>query len=265
MNLLTHFNETLADPYIILTLKNDEWDALLEKLPTKYKDCFISENHLVERMRICWTTRSQELSEKIPTEWSIKSWDFWEILAYHIFEEIYSWIGLHWPKKWRWKETNNKPAPYADVIFFTPINWTPAESDLLISIESKMKATNNPHSPIQDAIEWAGKDYVSRLAKSLPWLKEKYKHDALSDTTNELVYRSLINTLNRYIESETHWKYTKHAKAIAFVDNAFLEWEKGKSITLPDPAIEWLEIYVVWIDNLKDLYENTYSKIIALC
>ncbi len=265
MNLLTHFEETQSTPFIILTLKDDEWDTLLEKLPEKYKECLTSENELTERMRIFWRTRAQELSEKIPTVWSIKSWDFWEILAYHLFEEMYSWDNLHWPKKWRWKESKDKPAPYADVIFFTPINWAPTESDLLVSIESKMKATSTNNSPIQDAIGWAEKDYISRLAKSLPWLKEKYKRNALSDTANESKYLSLVNTLNRYIESETYWKYTKHVKAIAFIDKSFLQWEKDKPIILPDPEIEWLQIYVVWIDNLKDLYENTYMKITTLC
>ena len=265
MEIATHFQEVPNDNFIVFLLKDSEWSNLLEKLPTNYKDCFISENELITRMVEFGTTREQELIEKIPSEWKIKAWDFWEILAYYFFNEKYSWDNLHWPKKWRWKESKDTPAPYSDVVFFKPINSVPAEDDILISIESKVKSTySSSYSPIQNAIDWAKKDHISRLAKSLPWLKEKYKQELIKDPDNAHLYRNLVNSLNRYIESETYWKYIKYVKAIAFIDTDFLTWETDKPITLPTPVIEWLEVYVIWINNLKDLYENTYSKITTL-
>ncbi len=50
----------------------------------------------------------------------------------------------------------------------------PLPKDLLISIESKMKAVKSSDHRIQAAIDGATQDKKSRMAKTLIWLEEKY-------------------------------------------------------------------------------------------
>ncbi len=142
MELLKHFEEGSKN-YIMLSLKDNEWDEFIAKLPIPYKDCYIPDSELQQRIKTFASSKEKELSEILPSEGKIKSGDFGEILSYFLFKEKYKKRSVDGPKKWRWKEEKNVAAPYTDVILFSIKNAKPSKDDLLISVESKMKATNN--------------------------------------------------------------------------------------------------------------------------
>lgn len=268
MEIIKHFNTKKHDKLIILSLKDKEWDDFFKKLPKKYKSCFILDEDLDDRVKTFSSTKEEELAEILPTEGKIKSGDFGEILAYYLFKENYKDKKINGPKKWRWKESQNVSAPYSDVILFSIINQAaPSNADLLISAESKMKATPNKDShPIQNAIDGAEKDYVSRIANSLCWIKKKYKDESRKTNAKKDELIQHVKNINRFIHSEKpkYGEYIKIVKAIAFVDEKFLATEIIKPINIPNHKGMNLEVYVVGIKDLQKMYETVYIEIFKL-
>ena len=124
---------------------------------------------------------------------------------------------------------------------------------MIVVAETKAKATSSANNPILSAVDGIKKDYVSRLAKTLVWLKERY---ILTEPNS-----AKIEYLDRFINSqdEQYGEYTKHFKAIAVVDASFLDNEL--SVTIEEPKIGHnFEIIVISIDELKKAYETTYGK-----
>jgi len=265
MDILNHFENTKDGNFIILSLKDSEWNDFLNKLPNEYKECFISSSELKNRIETFSSTKEKEWSEILPTEGSIKSGDFGEILAYFLCKEIHKANKIDGPKKWRWKESQNVAAPYSDVILFSIINENKySKTDMIISAESKMKATSNKsYNPIENSVNGAKKDHVSRIANSLSWLRKKYKDESSKEGANKEKLIQLVKNINRFIESEKteHGEYIKKVKAMTFLDKAFLEDEKVKSVNIQNEAGLDLEIYIIPIKDLKKMYEKVYSEI----
>lgn len=262
MTLLNHFEEHTGQ-YIILTLNDAEWDDFIDKLSGPYRSCYIPEKELQHRITTFSSTKEKELSEILPSIGNIQSGDFGEILSYFIFKERHKKQNVDGPKKWRWKQEKNVAAPYTDVLLFSIKNQTtPSKDDLLISVESKMKATaNNSYHPIQNAIDGAEKDYVTRIANSLSWLRKKYKDESLKVNAPIQKLKDLVATLERFIQSETVGEYTKQLKAIAFVDKTFLQDEVNKIVTMPSVDGTSFEVFVVSIKDLKKAYESVFTEI----
>ena len=186
--------------------------------------------------------------------------DFGEILAYYLFKELYEKRGVDGPMKWRWKENKDAPIQGTDVVLFSVDPEHSSKDDLLLSVESKVKATKSKMSPIEDAYNDASKDYTSRLATSLAWLRAKAKKEALKGNGNEASNKLLVAKLNRFIQSEHFGEYQKESKAIAFIDKKYVDEELDKTIEITtDPDLP-IEVYVVGIKELKKLYEDAYSE-----
>ncbi|MDD2785597.1 MAG: SAVED domain-containing protein [Patescibacteria group bacterium] len=265
MEILKHFEINKENDFIIFSLKDEEWETFINILPSEYKDCFISKTDLESRIKTLSSTKEKELSEILPTEGNIKSGDFGEILTFFLFKEIYKKQQIDGPKKWRWKQDQNMPAPYSDVILFSIKNNDKySKDDLIISAESKMKATKDKRRhPIQLSIDGAIRDHTSRIAKSLSWLRKKYKDEIVNENSEKDKLVQLVKNINRFIESEKpeHGEYVKKVKAIAFVEKDFLADEKVKTINVPDEAGLDLEIYIVSIKDLQKMYETVFSEI----
>jgi len=262
MDLIQHFEEEIDGNLIILSLKNSEWNNFLLKLPLECRRCFIEDTDLAELIKNFSWCHETEMSEILPDDPSIKSWDFWEIITYFLFKEIYKRNSVDWPKKWQLKESKNVAAPYSDVILYSIKDMNNySEDDLLISIESKMKATaNRSRHPIQLAIDWAKKDHITRRANSLAWLKKVYKTEA-SKWIEQSKYINLVKQVERFINSEEFGEYSKVAHAIALVEQSFLPDEKVKVINIPSELGVEFKVHLVWIENIKEMYEKLYSEI----
>lgn len=262
MELLKHFEEGSKN-FVLLSLKDKEWDEFIAKLPIPYKNCYIPDKELEQRIQTFSSTKEKELSEILPSIGNIQSGDFGEILSYFLFKERFKKRNVDGPKKWRWKQDKNVAAPYTDVILFSiKKNGKPSKDDLLISVESKMKATASiSYHPIKNAIEGAEKDSVSRIANSLSWLRKKYKDESLKANAPVAKLKELVDSIERFIKSESVGEYSKQIKAVAFVDKAFFNDEVEKTVAIPAIKGASFEVVVVSIKDLQKAYENVFTQI----
>jgi hypothetical protein len=262
MEVLKHFDQE-TKKIVILKLKDTEWDNLASKLPIEYKKSYISEKALEKRIKAFGSTKEKELAEILPDKGNIKSGDFGEILSFFIIKERHKNSNVDGPRKWRWKEEKNVAAPYSDAILFS-VNSAdkPTKNDLLISVESKMKATvSKSYHPIENAINGAEKDYVSRIANSLSWLRKKYKQEAEKEDANVSNLKELVKIVERFINSVTVGEYTKRIKAIAIIDQDLFDDEIKKTIDAAKIKKYGITVFAVSVKDLKGLYEKVFTEI----
>lgn len=262
IDILKHFDIETKD-YILFSLKEAERDEFISKLIPQYKSSYIRDEDLQARISTFSSTKEQEFSEILPTEGHIKAGDFGEILSYFLFKERHQDKGVDGPRKWRWKQDKNVAAPYSDVILFSiKKKGKVSKNDLLISVESKVKATKGKdYHPIQAAVEGAEKDYVTRIATSLSWLRKKYKEESLKEGAEKDKLIELVNIINRFIKSESVGKYSKKIKAIAIIDKNLFEAELKKPVTIPKKKGMDLTVFAVSIKDLKSAYEKVFEEI----
>lgn len=252
MEILKHFERENTEKYILYRLRKDEWPNFMEKLPTEFRLCYITDKLLEESCEKGGFSKSEFLEKYIlPDEPVIKSGDFGEILCFHSAIENFKNKGkvLFAPKKWQWKDSRNKAAPGADSILFHLANNQPSTEDIVITIESKMKAVKSKAHRVQDAIDGANLDKLSRMAKTLSWLEEKYARQGQNGN------RKLVA---RFKDPALYGDYQKQYKAVAIIDSIFEASEISKEI-----KNEYnVSVIVFSIDELKKTYENTRSNIL---
>lgn len=173
--------------------------------------------------------------------------DFGEILVY-----LYQASKEHpaeavGAKKWRLKQDRTKPAPFSDVVHFVLPTWpTASKDDVVICSEVKTKATNGSSSPIKAAIEDSAKDRISRLARTLVWLRERA---ILADLGGVDLAR-----LDRFIRATDYPPTRKHFRAVAVVCESLLAGE------LPDAPTATPSDYTVVVIAVPELYK-IYSSV----
>ena len=253
MKILEHFDRTNAATHILYQLKKGEWGNLIGKLPVEFRKCYITDRVLEDLSDNNGISKSDFLEKYIiPDRGNIVSGDFGEIVSYYAVKDNYQIKGINisGPKKWQWKHDKNKPVQGADAILFHIANpKKPTKKDILVSIESKMKAVASTDHRIQDAIIGASKDKKSRMAKTLSWLEERYAKDGEKDK---------IKSIERFKDPATHGDYQKEFKAIAIVDKSLETGETGKAFTNIDNVC----VIVFSIEDLKKAYEDTRINII---
>lgn len=253
MAVLKFFVRTDNEHYVLYKLKDNVWLEFINSLTVDFRLCYIQDPQLKELSRINNVTESVFLENYVlPDDPIIKSGDFGEILCYFAVMENYQNknIIVNGPKKWQWKENRNKAAYYCDAILFHRASDDKfTENDLLVSVESKMKATANNNNPIQNAIKDAEKDKLTRLAKTLNWLEEKYAR--LGDIENK-------ELTVRFKDPIKYGDYKKQYKAIALFDQSMEEVEIAKKIDI----VESIELIIFSISELRNAYEQTRLNII---
>lgn len=258
VELLKYFDEDNSDDILVFTNKPEAIEALKGLLPEHFRQCFVSDKILKEHVENFAGTSEREIlaDNYIPDTPSIMSGDFGEIFGYLFLIDKYIVkysLRIKGPKKWRYKSDKNIPSPKTDIVLFWK-NESPSKEDLIIAAETKMKATANSRDVINDALGGIKKDYTSRLAKSLVWLRSRA---VKKNKVRQVKY------INRFINSvkPENGEYTKHFKAIALLDKDFLEDELDKDIEIVEIGDD-LKIIVLAIDELKDLYEAVYEGIL---
>ncbi len=252
MNILKYFEFEKKDDITIYRLKSDQFNVFLNELAEDFRQCYISNESLEQLSAKNEISKSEFLSKYVlPDKGNIKSGDFGEMLSYFSLIERFASknVSLFCPRKWLWKD-RNKAAPYTDVVAFY-INGINSESeDILISIESKMKATPSKSHRIQEAIDGANQDKLSRTAKTLEWLKEKYAKEG--DIKNKKL-------VERFANPSEHGSYKKVFKAFVILDKNF---EEEEFLHLTNNSKD-IVIVVILSDNLKHLYEENLTRIIS--
>lgn len=254
MELLKHFIEEKAEFYI-LRLNHTEMEVFLSKIPLRFRTCYVSDNDLKTRAKNLRIPTIEVIKSYIPDVGNVMSGEFGEILSYHLLKEMYLPLKIDGPPKWRWKEDKNKPIQKTDVILFHRNKKKPSSKDFLVSAEIKSKATNNrSYDPIQDAVDGARKDKISRLGKTLVWLRDKYIQDNNADD---------IEYIQRFIDSVEYGTYEKYYKAIAIIDQKLSRQELQRKRNIENLDADF-EIIVICIKDLKTVYETTYKNLLVL-
>jgi len=144
MEIIKHFDRTNTADYIIYHLKIKEWSDFVNKFKDEMRLCYIANNEL-HRLCTKGNISASEFLEKyiLPDEPTVMSGDFGELFSYFVVIENFGNKGftLFAPRKWRWKDDRNKPAPGSDAVMFhiaNPEKYSP--QDFVISVESKMKS-----------------------------------------------------------------------------------------------------------------------------
>lgn len=255
IEILDHFDICENDDgfeYEIMKLKRDEIEEFTSKLPLGFRRCYVADKELKENLKKLNIDAYELIRNYIPDKGNIMSGEFGEILSFFILKERCRPLSLLAPKKWLWKLDRNRPIQYTDVILLHMKSEEPDKTDFLISAEVKTKSKDNrSYLPLQDAVAGVIKDSVSRLAVTLCWLREKYVKTAS---------RKGIRYLDRFIESPRFGEYGKQFKAVAVLDEEFLEHEVGVGVDSLPIEIQ-IEILVIAIKSLKAVYERIYKNI----
>lgn len=253
MKILQHFDKTKTSDFIIYRLKNGEWDDFINKLPNDFRLCYISDNELTDLAKKASLDANTYLENYIvPNDPTIKSGDFGEILSFYAVRENFEKKGiiLIAPRKWRWKDSKDKPAPGVDSILFHIVNPKMfSNKDMVVTIESKMKAAKSSKHRIQNAIDDASKDKLSRLSKTLIWLEEKYAKQGMVEPRK---------MMQRFNDPATHGDFQKQHKAITILDSLLEAGETSLPVSNPHGIVA----IVFSIKELKRAYEETRTNII---
>nr|WP_315153478.1 Hachiman antiphage defense system protein HamA [uncultured Flavobacterium sp.] len=251
MGLLQHFEKSKINGFTLYKLRDIEWQDFIDKLPNDYRVCYISNKKLSKLSTKIGVTASEYLEKYIlPENPTIKSGDFGEILSYYSVIENFENNGFVFsgPLKWRWKD-KEKAAQYADAILFHIADDTKfTKDDHLVTIESKMKSVKSNKHRIQDAIDGATDDKLSRLAKTINWLEEKYAKKGNAEQ---------VELVKRFKDPVLYGTYNKTHKAIAIIDNAFETEELSKGVNNPENVV----VIVFSMKDLKKIYEETHDNI----
>ncbi|MCP5005290.1 MAG: DUF1837 domain-containing protein [Planctomycetes bacterium] len=253
MSIIKHFeiDETI---YQIYSLRDEDLDDFLNKLPVKFRRCYIADRELEDLSKKNGESKDDILRKYIlPDVGNIMSGDFGEMLSYFLVIDKYKKesLTIEGPRKWRWKPTRNKPAPCSDaVLFHFHKKDKSSKKDKMISIESKMKATPSKRHRIQDAIDGAQEDRNSRAVKTLNWLYEKYGRIGKINAQQKI---------QRFRNPSKFGTFEKIYKAIAIIEKKLLSDELKKKVVSDDG----IRILVISTSNLKDIYQITFSNIIS--
>lgn len=251
LDILKHFDKSAVNGFTLYKLKDSEWQDFLDKLPNDFRVCYVSDKKLNKLSTILGITQKDFLEQYIlPEKGNIKSGDFGEIFSYYVVLENFRNKGLTFfgPMKWRWKD-KEKAAQYADAILFHIADDTKyTKDDQLVTIESKMKAANPSGHRIQDAIDGAKEDKLTRMVKTLNWLEEKYAKKGKIDE---------VELTKRFKDPVLYGTYKKIHKAIAIIDNTFEKDELTKTINNPENIV----VIVFSMKDLKKIYEETLENI----
>jgi len=255
ISIISWFTEYRRSSYVLVRVSNEHAATWADSLGVPVRRCYIDDELLEKRATATGHPKSEIVAAVLPDRGSIMAGDFGEILVFLYHAVVEPDVELIGPKKWRLKQDRTKPAPYSDVIQFVLPHWpTPSSDDRLLCAEVKTKSTAGTSSPISSAIEGCEKDRISRLARTLVWLKER----ALSDekcTTN-------LKILERFAMATDYPEAQKQFRAIAVVCASLVDAELA-SMPEEELANADCNIVIIAVPQLKQCYEDVYDAVHA--
>lgn len=247
--VLPWFRHEQDSPYVIIRIPADQVECWVNALSIPLRRCYLADELLESNAQRTGYSRADIVTAKLPDRGSTMAGDFGEILVYLMHAAEQHPKNVVGPKKWRLKQDRTKPAPYSDVVHFVVPSWpTPTEDDLLLCSEVKTKSTNGDSSPIKDALEDSKKDQLSRLTRTLMWLRERALGEDLGTTT--------VAHLNRFIDAPSYPPAQKHFYAVAVLCASLIASELSEApIDIPDGH----KLVVISVPQLKQCYEAVFD------
>jgi hypothetical protein len=242
------FNPEQTSPFAIVRVSQEHAVSWPKILDVALRRCYISDDTLKKNSERTGRPGSELVSAALPDQGSTMAGDFGEFLVYLYHAAQKYPRNVIGPKKWQLKQDRTKPAPYSDVIGFVLPHWPNAsDSDVLLCSEVKTKSTDGNSEPIATAIADCKKDQISRLAKTLVWLKERALTQELGSTK--------IEHLERFISATDFPAAKREFSAVAVICSSLAG---GEIATAPDESATDHTLVVICVPNLKALYQNVY-------
>lgn len=255
--VLPWFPHDADEPFVLVRVSPEHANGWAAALRDAVRRCYLSDELLLARatqleaeLQGTFESRqTQIINSKLPDAGATMAGDFGEILIYGYQAAKALPATAFGPKKWRLKQDRTKPAPCSDVVHFILPTWpAPSEQDELLCAEVKMKSTNGASSPIEDAVEDCKKDRISRLSRTLQWLKERATTEPLGEVQ--------IAHLNRFINATDHPPATKRFRAVAVICANLLDAELLKA---PADSSPEFSLVVVAVPNLHAVYNAVFE------
>jgi len=228
--------------YLLVRVEAETAEGLAAAIDAAVRRCYVSDGVLQARANETGATRAEVLATKLPDPGSTMAGDFGEIFVYLYHAATEHPALAFGPKKWRLKQDRTKPAPHSDVLHFILPRWPVAtDQDIVICSEVKTKSTAGEFEPITRAIEGCQKDRLSRLAKTLVWLKER----AIGENLGAVE----IAHLDRFINAIDYPPARRRYYAIAVV------------ATVPPQGSPDFTLIVITVPNLHAVYNAVYEAV----
>lgn len=250
-------DETSIPGIVVFNFNEDLAKEFVSQIIIPFRRSYISDDDLDYEVKNDINVREEAIGNKLPTKPSLRSGEFAEILMYFISCHFLAPDANITPIKWHWKENCDMPCHLTDIAIFKCGDYQhPSEDDYFFSMEVKSAATpigkRSKESKMNEAIEGALKDRVSRMAKMIAYLTTKYVRERKKE---------IALYVKRFDESiET--KYIRHINAAIVVERDSLENHinnmTGEMISLA--THNRIALFAVPINHLKETYEAVYTQ-----
>jgi hypothetical protein len=248
----THEKET-PTPYILVRVSEDDAKSWIDKLAVAFRQCYVTDAVLEERAATLTVPKSEILASVLPDAGSTMSGDFGELIVFIYHGAKASPQVAIGPKKWRLKQDRTKPAPYSDVIHFVVPHWpTATTDDIIFCSEVKTKSTESSFNPITEAIAGCEKDRISRLAKTLVWLKERSMREDLGSVA--------IEHLDRFIKATDYPTAKKVFRAVVVICTSLVDDELGN---VPSTLSPDCILVIISVPQLQKTYTSVFDAVRA--
>lgn len=247
----TWFRHAQDVPYVLIRLLPEDVATWPQTIASALRRCYITDAAVARAAAEHDVTAATIIASKLPDPGAIMSGDFGEILIYlYQGSREYHSTALG-ATKWRLKQDRLAPAPKSDVVHIVVPMWPAAsDDDTILCAEVKTKATAGTSTPIVSAIEDSAKDRVSRLAKTLVWLRDRAYTEDLGDLT--------LAHLQRFVNATEHPEARKHFCAAAVISSELLEHELTAAPTVEAPDYT---VVVVSVPNLRETYTSVFAAV----
>ena len=229
----------------------------IQEMMVPMRDMFVSEEKIQRELEdYKEDSRTDIITEHLPTNPSIMSGDFGEALTYYFALKSFTKGANVAPKKLRFKGDPNSPLPKTDLmLFYIEDDAVPSINDTIYTVEVKTRKDSpsiaHTESSILEAVRDAEKDKVSRAAKTIAYLIKRIKD---TGEPNEL-----LKGVRRF--SGAYFKTCrKEYNAVAIVEERFLQRhidhiDEKLQETHPDIAV-----YCLPIAELEQMYKTFYQR-----
>lgn len=247
--VLSWFARASTGPYALIEISDADAQAWRDKLGVALRRCYVSDAALESRAAATGRSLAELVAARLPDRGATMAGDFGEfvVFLYHAARaHPESPIGV---LKWQLKQDRTKPAPYSDVVHLILPTWPAVSSaDRIICSEVKTKSTAGKSRPIAEAIVDCEKDRLSRLARTLVWLRERALAGDLAAPT--------LDQLSRFIDATDHPEAGREYLATAVVAASLIPGELGDA---PREEPTDYAVVIIAVPGLKDLYESVYA------
>jgi hypothetical protein len=251
------FDQLQDNPYVLIRVPPQHSEHWPEILCNAVRRCYLSDHKLLNRIATLKeefdedeaTVQTKVIASKLPGPGSTRAGEFGEILAY-IYQAATAAPSVAFgPKRWRFKQLKDKPAPCSDVVQVIVPNWpNSSEDDELLCTEVKLKSTSGKFSPITAAIAGCKVDRVSRLSRTLEWFQDCALGEGLGIVT--------LAQIERFIKATDYPPAKKTFRALAVICSSLLE-EELKEVPA-DPGEDYV-LVVLGVANLHELYNQVFQ------